>query len=228
MADNLVIFDCDGVLVDSELISLGLLIEYCAQYNVQLSLEEACNLFLGKPIRDSASEINRIMGTDLPEVDRDIFQKRIFEKFDKELQAVEGVAVALDRLSNRMCVASSSNLSRIKYALEIAGLDQFFGEFLFSTDMVAKGKPHPDVFLHACEMMGVEPCEAIVIEDSPAGLIAAKAACIKTIAFTGGAHAEPAKLAHKLSELSPDIMIDNMSQLSSAIDALFAREKLCL
>ncbi|MFK7844606.1 MAG: HAD family hydrolase [Rhodothermales bacterium] len=220
MTEKLVIFDCDGVLVDSELISLGLLIEYCSKYDVQVSLEEACEIFLGKPVNDSASEVNRIMGTSVPDVDIDLFQEQIFERFDKELNAVEGVIKALEQIDYPVCVASSSNLSRIQLSLRKTGLDKFFTKYLFSTDMVARGKPHPDVFLYACERMNVHPKDAIVIEDSPAGLMAAKAAGIKTIAFAGGVHAEQAKLIEKLLPLSPDILIHNMMELPPLIESL--------
>ena len=220
MTEKLVIFDCDGVLVDSELISLGLLIEYCSKYDVEVSLEEACEIFLGKPVKDSASEVNLKKGTNVPDVDLNVFQEQILERFDKELNAVEGVYRALEQINNRVCVASSSNLDRIGASLEKTNLSKFFTGSLFSTDMVARGKPHPDVFLFACERMNVHPQDAIVIEDSPAGLMAAKAAGIRTIAFAGGVHAKPAKLVNKLLPRSPDILIHNMMELPPLIDSL--------
>ncbi|MEL6820058.1 MAG: HAD family hydrolase [Pseudomonadota bacterium] len=222
MPDALIIFDCDGVLVDSEPISLGLLIEHCAKYGLELDLFQACDCFLGKPVSVASAEVNETYQTNVPDVELDEFQQQILARFRHELKPVEGVADALSLVDAPKCVASSSNLERIKKSVEFTGLYDFFSKNLFSTDMVARGKPHPDVFLHAADQMGFKPRQSIVVEDSPAGLRAAKAAEMKTIAFTGGSHAEAAGLTSKLGALSPDQLIDNMTDLPRAIAALSA------
>ncbi|MEO9819135.1 MAG: HAD family hydrolase [Paracoccaceae bacterium] len=220
MPDQLLIFDCDGVLVDSELISLGLLIDHCAAHGLRLNLEMACDCFLGKPVATASGEANRIHKTSVPDVDLDAFQQEIIAEFEKHLQPVNGIADALGALSNPKCVASSSNMKRIEMSLNVTGLNSYFDGRLFSTDMVARGKPHPDVFLHAAQEMGFETSAAIVIEDSPAGLQAAKAAQMKTIAYVGGSHASHANLKAMLDALSPDVLIDDMADLSAAIKKL--------
>ncbi|MEP1536378.1 MAG: HAD family hydrolase [Paracoccaceae bacterium] len=220
MPHQLLIFDCDGVLVDSELISLGLLINHCAAHGLRLNLEMACDCFLGKPVATASEEANRIHKASVPDVDLDAFQQEIIAEFQKHLQPVNGIADALGALSNPKCVASSSNMKRIEMSLNVTGLNGYFDGRLFSTDMVARGKPHPDVFLHAAQEMGFETSAAIVIEDSPAGLQAAKAAQMKTIAYVGGSHASHANLKAMLDALSPDVLIDDMADLSAAIKKL--------
>ncbi|MEO9517102.1 MAG: HAD family hydrolase [Paracoccaceae bacterium] len=220
MSNHLLIFDCDGVLVDSELISLGLLIDYCAAHGLQLDLKMACACFLGKPVADAAREANRIHGASVPDVDLVEFQREITAQFEKHLRPVNGISDVLSKLTNPKCVASSSNMERIELSLRLTGLESYFDGRLFSTDMVARGKPNPDVFLHAAQEMGFETSSAIVIEDSPAGLQAAKAANMKTIAYAGGNHAAHANLKATLEVLSPDVLIDDMADLSGAIDAL--------
>ncbi|MFK7997406.1 MAG: HAD family hydrolase [Granulosicoccus sp.] len=216
----LLIFDCDGVLVDSELVSLGLLIDHCADNGLLIDLNQACDCFLGKPVADAGAEASRMFKRPIPDVDLEIFQEAILDKFGTSLHPLDGIERALRLLVNPKCVASSSNLHRIKVSVDLTNLSSFFGEYYFSTDMVSKGKPHPDVFLYACEKMGYEPADALVIEDSPAGLQAAKAAGIKTIAFTGGSHAPHANLRKKLQKHSPDILIDHMWDLGFAIEQL--------
>ncbi|MEO1749197.1 MAG: HAD family hydrolase [Pseudomonadota bacterium] len=222
MPEELIIFDCDGVLVDSEPLSLGLLIEHCARHGLDLDMVQACDCFLGKPVAVASAEANAAYQASVPDVDLDVFQERILAKFQDELRPVAGVADALSMLDAPKCVASSSNLDRIKRSIELTGVSAFFSGHLFSTDMVARGKPHPDVFLHAAKEMGFEPRQAIVVEDSPAGLRAAKAAKMKTIAFAGGSHAQAADLTSKLSALAPDKLINNMADLPRALSALSA------
>lgn len=222
MPDHLLIFDCDGVLVDSELISLGLLIDHCAEHGLHLDMKMACECFLGKPVADASREANRIHHTSVPDVDLEAFQQKIILKFNEALQPVPGISEPLNSLTQPKCVASSSNMARIETSLTVTGLKRFFEGQIYSTDMVQRGKPHPDVFLHAAKEMGFAPSASLVIEDSPAGLHAAKAANMKTIAYAGGSHAAHANLKVTLADLSPDVLIDDMADLSAAIAILTA------
>lgn len=222
MSDTLLIFDCDGVLVDSELISLGLLIDHCADHGLALDIAQACDCFLGKPVANAATEASRLHNIAIPDVDLGMFQRKILDRFEADLLPVPGISDALQALDHPMCVASSSNMERIDASVRLTNLSTYFDGKLFSTDMVARGKPHPDVFLHAAAEMGFEPSQSLVIEDSPAGLRAAQAAHMKTIAFVGGNHASHANLKAKLEALSPDILIDHMSDLPAAVEQLIA------
>ncbi|MDB6176289.1 HAD family hydrolase [Paracoccus sp. Z330] len=220
MTAPLIIFDCDGVLVDSEPISIGLMVEYCAAARFAISVEDAYRSFLGKPVRDAAMHIKRDFGVTIPPIDLEDFQRDILSRFERDLHPVHNVTKALKRLDAPKAVASSSNPDRIHRSLRLTGLDAFFGENIFSTDQVARGKPHPDVFLYAAEKMGFQPHHAIVVEDSPAGLIAAKAAGMRTIGFAGASHAKPADLAAVLAGHDPDSLIDDMNDLQQAIASL--------
>ena len=222
MPDNLLIFDCDGVLVDSVPISLGLMIERCKAHGVVLDLAMACECCLGKPVAVAAREVNRIHQTSVPDIDLEDFQRKVLRQFELSLKPVPGIAQALEKLKQPKCVASSSAMKRIEKSVEITGLSDFFRENIFSTDMVRCGKPHPDIFLHAAREMGFTPSTALVIEDSPAGLQAAQAANMKTIAYTGGSHAPYADLKTKLAAMSPDILIEHMVDLPAAVDKLTA------
>ncbi|WP_372804159.1 HAD family hydrolase [Paracoccus seriniphilus] len=217
MTEPLLIFDCDGVLVDSEPISISLLIEYCAASGFEISAEDAYRTFLGKPVGDATMHIKANFDVSLPALDTDRFQHDVLARFERDLAPVNGVADALARISFGKTVASSSNLARIRRSLQLTGLEGFFGNHIFSTDMVARGKPHPDVFLHAARQMDALPENAIVIEDSPAGLIAAKAAGMRTIAFAGGSHAVPADLENMLAGHQPDRMIRDMDDLPATV-----------
>lgn len=220
MTNPLVIFDCDGVLVDSEPISIGLLMSHMAARDIQLTEEQAYRAFLGKPVADAHLHIETMFGTKIDPIDLVDFQVDILRAFREKLRPIEGIKDALDAMSVQKCVASSSNMARISGSLRLTGLADHFGKNLLSTDQVKRGKPHPDVFLHAASVMGVAPEQAIVVEDSPAGLTAARVAGMKTIAFVGGSHAEPANLQAHLDHLEPDIMIDDMAQLPAAITEL--------
>ena len=158
---------------------------------------------------------------DVPPIDLPGFQVKILEAFRSRLCAVESVDEALTRLEVPKCVASSSNMARIRMSLRLTQLGHHFDEHLFSTDLVARGKPHPDVFLYAAQQMGASPDTTIVVEDSPAGILAAKAADMRVIGFWGAIHAKPANLRDRLSVLYPDLLIDDMSQLNSAIETFF-------
>jgi HAD superfamily hydrolase (TIGR01509 family) len=220
VTDKLVIFDCDGVLVDSEVISIKLLMLHVATRGVCLSEQQAYRAFLGKPVADAHTYVNEMFGFEIEQVDLVDFQVDILREFRAKLQPVTGLKDALEGIPTAKCVASSSNMARISGSLRLTGLSDFFGQNLFSTDQVKRGKPHPDVFLHAASVMKAEPEQAVVVEDSPAGLMAARAAGMKTIAFVGASHAEPANLREHLAHQKPDIMIDDMAQLPSSISKL--------
>jgi HAD superfamily hydrolase (TIGR01509 family) len=141
------------------------------------------------------------------------------ERFRRELKPIPGIRTALEKLSGPRCIASSSKPERIRLSLSITGLLDQFEPHIYSATMVERGKPAPDLFLHAARDMGVQPDECLVIEDSPAGVEAANAAGMRVFGFTGGSHALAGGLAAALALLEPDAVFDDMRLLPSLVAA---------
>jgi HAD superfamily hydrolase (TIGR01509 family) len=142
---------------------------------------------------------------------------RMRQRFSAELRPVPHVADALDRIVIPRCVASSSKPDRIRLSLEVTGLLESFAPYLYSSTMVEHGKPAPDLFLHAASSMGVRPEECVVVEDSPAGIEAARRAGMRVFAFVGGSHALPSRLREAVGTLSPDVVFDDMRLLPALL-----------
>jgi len=143
----------------------------------------------------------------------DAMRRVLYERFRAELQPIEGIAETVDGLGIAHCVASSSQPERIRLSLSVTGLIDRFEPNIFSASMVAHGKPAPDLFLHASAVMGVEPARCVVVEDSPAGIVAAKSAGMRVVAFTGGSHARTPQHRQTLLALEPDALFDDMREL---------------
>jgi HAD superfamily hydrolase (TIGR01509 family) len=210
---ELVIFDCDGVLVDSEPISIAVLVEALAAAGVTMSEEEAHVRFLGRSLKSMSEILHDDYGLAIDAAFLDAMRKVLYERFRAELRAVEGVAVTVDALGIAHCVASSSQPERIRLSLTVTGLLSRFEPNIFSASMVARGKPAPDLFLHASAAMGVAPEYCVVVEDSPAGIAAGKAAGMRVVAFTGGSHAKTPGHRETLLRLEPDALFDDMREL---------------
>jgi HAD superfamily hydrolase (TIGR01509 family) len=221
MADRtdgrLVIFDCDGVLVDSEPISFAVLREMLAEHGLSFSESWAYENFLGKSM--AASEY----GIELDDAALNTMRQRLYTRFEAELEAVPGVGALLADFPYAHCVASSSQMERICLCLRRTGLIGHFEPNIFSASMVEHGKPAPDLFLHAANAMGYAPRDCIVIEDSPAGITAAKAAGMTAFAFTGASHADVSNLRPVVESLQPDVIFDDMARLPELIAAADAR-----
>lgn len=214
----LIIFDCDGVLVDSEPISMRVMLETLTAAGLELDAETAYARFLGTSMKSICEKLQREDGLNLDDAALDQLRQRLYVAFRAELQPIAGVAETLDRLKLPFCVASSSQPERIKLSLGVTGLWQHFDGKLFSATMVAHGKPAPDLFLHAAQSMGSAPETALVVEDSPVGIAAAKAAGMRVIGFAGGSHAK--RPAHRTAILAaqPDGLIDDMTELLAIVD----------
>jgi HAD superfamily hydrolase (TIGR01509 family) len=184
---RLIIFDCDGVLVDSELLSCQCLSETLAQCGIALSEDEALQLFLGRStaaLLDYYREDPRLV----PARFLAALKARVFQRFKLALRPIGGVEQVLSQLTTPFCVASSSDLERVLLSLDLTGLGSLFGERIFTAQMVARGKPAPDLFVHAAAQMRARPACTLVVEDSVSGVIAAKAAGMSVWAFVGGSH----------------------------------------
>ena len=212
-ATELVIFDCDGVLVDSEPISIAVLVEALAAAGVTMSAEEAHERFLGRSLKTMSEILHDEYGLAIDAAFLEAMRKVLYERFHDELRPIEGIAETIDALGVAHCVASSSQPERIRLSLSVTGLLDRFEPNIFSASMVRHGKPAPDLFLHASAAMGVAPGHCVVVEDSPAGIAAAKSAGMRVVAFTGGSHARSPQHRDALLSLRPDALFDDMRDL---------------
>jgi HAD superfamily hydrolase (TIGR01509 family) len=210
---ELVIFDCDGVLVDSEPIALRLLRGTLAAAGVVLTEAEADDLFLGRSLATTREIVARDYGFSVTDAALDDMRRELYAAFRAELRPIAGVAETLDALPCGYCVASSSQPERIRLSLEVTGLWPRFEGRAFSSTMVARGKPFPDLFLHAARSLGYAPAACLVVEDSPAGIRAAQAAGMRVVAFTGGSHAARKEHRDRVAALAPDAVIDDIREL---------------
>ncbi|MBO1337098.1 HAD family phosphatase [Streptomyces sp. VRA16 Mangrove soil] len=194
MRYELVIFDNDGVLVDSEPISNTLLAGYLTELGHPTSYEDSLRDYMGAAMHRVHDLVLERTGEKLPEDFDEVFHQRVFAAFERELQPVDGVAEVLEKLTAEgvpYCVASSGSHQRIRVGHRTTGLDRWFGEGrVFSSQDVGRGKPAPDLFLYAAEQMGVAPGKCVVVEDSPLGVQAAVAAGMDVYGFTAMTPAE--------------------------------------
>lgn len=183
---GLVIFDCDGVLVDSEAVSLRVEQRVLAEFGWELELDEIARRFIGGTRENYENQIAAFLGRPLEAGWSARFRPWYMDAFERELTAIAGVAEALDRLDLPMCVASNSDHVHIRTVLQLAGLlDRFEGR-IFSAQDVDRGKPAPDIYLHSARAMGFLPHECIVVEDSPFGVQAGRAAGMTVLAYAAG------------------------------------------
>ena len=183
---DLVIFDCDGVLVDSERLAVRVEAEYLAELGWPLTEAEIVERFLGRTAEYMDEAVEARLGSRLPGDWRDQFQRRYREAFAAGLVAVEGVSEALDQITVPTCVASSGSHDKLRFTLGHTGLYGRFEGRIFSGYEVANGKPAPDLFLHAAARMGADPARCAVVEDSLYGVLAARAAGMRAFGYAGG------------------------------------------
>ena len=185
---DLVIFDCDGVLVDSEIVSFEVEASMLAEIGITFTARDLLARFLGTSSASMFATIALEKGMSLPQDFAERAAQRTLEAFDRTLRPVPGMAELLANLPGRKCVASSSDLPRICHALSLAGILHHFEPHIFSATQVKRGKPAPDLFLFAAESMGAAPARCLVIEDSVAGVTAARTAGMTVLGLTAGSH----------------------------------------
>lgn len=188
MPIDLIIFDCDGVVVDSEILSCTCLVTLLGRYGVEIDLAGVYRQFLGRSFQAVADQYRAWRGAPVPDSFRPEWEAEIRDTFIRALQPMPGIADLLGSLRVPFCLASSSGLDRVRLSLDLAGLSGYFGAHVYTAQMVRNGKPAPDLFLHAAAAMGVEPGRALVIEDSVSGVAAGKAAGMTVWGFVGGSH----------------------------------------
>jgi HAD superfamily hydrolase (TIGR01509 family) len=203
------IFDCDGVLIDSEYLASRVETEVARELGVTLSVDEAHDLFLGKTVDGVLDAIAARAGRRPSAAWVYNWAFATAHAFLRELKAVDGVGVAVETLrrrGHRMAVASQSPLARVRLSLQVAGLAGQFGEHIYVTSMVARPKPAPDIYLLAAAKLGAAPGDCIVIEDSPAGAAAALGAGLRVLGYAPGAtvdamRASGARVIRSMDEL---------------------------
>jgi HAD superfamily hydrolase (TIGR01509 family) len=183
---ELIIFDSDGVLVDSEKIALAVLVRAAADEGASIGVDEAIRLFRGVKFADCVLEIERRSGHSVREDFVAKVRRETALAFDVELKPVEGIHAALAEITIPVCVASNGPMSKLKHTLRLTKLSSRFDGRMFSAYEVGSWKPDPGLFLHAAQTLGVHPSRCLVIEDSLSGIHAAKAAGMRVLGFTGG------------------------------------------
>lgn len=220
MPTHLVIFDSDGVLVDSEPIASRILAESLTEIGYATSAQDAIDRYTGISLASLLAKIETEWSRPLPADFAATLGQRDLAAFRAELAPIEGAAETLEELDRRgilKCVASSGTPAKLEVTLGVSGLARHFEPYIFSAQMVARGKPAPDLFLLAATRMGVRPQNCVVVEDSVAGVTAACSAGMRAFGFTGGGHASPA-LPAMLLEAGAELVFAKMTDLPGLLD----------
>ena len=210
------ILDCDGVLVDSEIIAARVAAECFRAAGALISADQMIDRFAGMKATKVTETIFAEHGMVAPADATERRREAIMAALDKEVEPVADVDQALSQIAQSKCVASSSHPDRLSLTLATTGLAHHFGANVFSAFMVDTGKPAPDLFLLAAERMRVSPSACIVVEDSVAGVTAGKAAGMRVIGFVGGSHCRPDH-GSRLSAAGADLVIDRMLDLPAVV-----------
>ena len=195
-------------------------LEIIAETGEHLDQGLAYDRFLGRSLAHDLRVLKEEFDLSISPAALSTMQTRLYDRLPNELKAISGVSDAIRRLDSRCCVASSSEMERIRLSLSVTGLLDHFEPNLFSASDVPNGKPAPDLFLHAASSMGVDPSACVAIEDSAAGILDAQRAGMKVFAFIGGSHAGPSRLFDAVMPLKPDIVFDHMRALPNLIASI--------
>lgn len=186
---ELIIFDFDGVIADSENLANTVLSEAVSELGLPTTLDDALRLYMGKRFHDVVAAVETRLGRALPIDFADSLQKRTLDRFESELTMIEGAHDYIHTFAMvPQCIASSSSPDRLRLSLKVLGLTNTFKSNVFSASQVERGKPHPDIFLYAAKQMGIEPTRAIVIEDSVSGVQAGVAAGATVVGLLAASH----------------------------------------
>ena len=215
----MIIFDCNGVLVDSETIATRVAAEAFQRVGINMTPDMVARYFTGRRPADMVADVEKAAGVQLPPKFASVLLAATLVKLSQEVRGIPHVAHALSWLRGPKCVASSSGLDRVRVSLDATELTRFFGGNLFSANDVAEGKPAPDLFLHVARQTGIQPQDCIVVEDSPAGVSAAVAAGMRAVGFVGGSHTDEG-LAGKLADAGATTVIAVMRALKGAVRLL--------
>ncbi|WKA28660.1 HAD family hydrolase [Bradyrhizobium roseum] len=213
---DLIIFDCDGVLVDSEVISCRAHADVLSRHGYPITSEQVFNRFLGRSTKQANAEVESELGRALPDDFHGQLQDELFLAFETDLEAVPHIHAALDDITQAVCVASSGSHQRMRVTLGRTGLYDRLSPHIFSASQVANGKPAPDLFLFAAEQMNVAPERCLVVEDSIPGIAGARAAGMAVLGFYGASHCREG-YGTKLRDAGATMIFDDMRQLPELI-----------
>ena len=218
---GLIIFDCDGVLVDSEPIAHGLLAQMMTDLGHPMTTAESVQKFTGRSLADTLPRIEDALGRSIPDEIGQHYSRLLLERLRRDLTPIAGVKEAVTMLNYPRCVASSSSLERIHLSLEVTGLASLFSSNIFSATQVTHGKPAPDLYLFAATRMAVAPEDCVVIEDSALGVTAGRAAGMKVIGFTGGTHSIGDAARH-LASAGAYHVVSSMAELPAIVEPVMS------
>lgn len=218
---KLVIFDCDGVLVDSEILGIAIEVELLASVGYAISIPALTERFSGMSWNDILVILEKECGLSLMDKLLDKTETELDIRLPKQVEAVKGVRAALEAVHLPKCVCSNTKMPRLEAMLDRVGLREYFGDNVFSAKDLGEGrsKPKPDIFLFGAQQMGFEPSQTIVVEDSVHGVQAARAAGMEVIGFTGGSHTYPSH-SNRLREAGAGLVLMHMRELPAAIAEL--------
>lgn len=208
MRPGLVIFDCDGVLVDTETLANKILAEMVTELGAPMDHREAQRRYMGRTMEKVQAMVEDLTGSKLPAEWADDVRARSLREFEKgvePIRGIENVVAALKEAGVPYCVGSSGKYAKMRVTLGKSGLLPLFKDVLFSAEDCREGKPAPDIFLHAASGMGRKPEDCVVIEDSVAGVQAAKAAGMRVLGFTGDPEADGEAMFAAGAELFADM-----------------------
>jgi HAD superfamily hydrolase (TIGR01509 family) len=214
---DLVIFDCDGVLVDSEVISCEAHARSLSRHGYPITAEQVFQRFLGRSSRQAHLEVEAELGRSLPDSFNLDLQEELYRGFASDLAAIPHIVEALDKIAQPICVASSGSHERMQVSLGHTGLYDRFAPNIFSAQQVRHGKPAPDLFLFAAAQMKTEPARCLVVEDSLSGIAGAVAAGMVVFGFHGGSHCADPGYARKLLDAGATDAFDDMRRLPALI-----------
>ncbi len=218
---DLIIFDCDGVLVDSEIIAAQVESRLLTEAGYPISPEEMGERFAGMTWQNILLAVEKEADIPLSASLIDKSEKLLDARLARDVKIIENVKFALARLTQPRCICSNSSIKRLDMMLGKVGLKDYFAPHIFSAkDLGAdRVKPKPDIFLHGAEQMGVSPLRTVVVEDSVHGIHGARAAGMRVIGFSGASHTYPSH-ADRLTEAGAETVISRMSELPAIVAAL--------
>jgi HAD superfamily hydrolase (TIGR01509 family) len=218
---DLIIFDCDGVIVDSEIIAAEVDAELLSDAGYEIDTATVAERFAGMTWKDILLTVEKEADLPLPATLLEQSEKILDERLGREVESVPGVRFALGRIDLPRCICSNSSPKRLKLMLERTGHYDVFAPNIFSARTIGEGrpKPAPDVFLHAAKSFAADPSKTVVIEDSVHGIAGARSAGMRVVGFTGASHSFPSH-ADQLTEAGAETVINRMADLPAVVEAL--------